>query len=139
MPPVSCGAGYPTTYQYDITLICDSQEWPCQPPWHTVSRPAVRHVRNDVGMPIAYAYALAADHPDRLDRLVVSEAPLPGRSGCGVQPRRVHFIHVKSPHQNALPLVMTYGWPARSSGGSGRRLLARHAATRIITDRISLS
>jgi pimeloyl-ACP methyl ester carboxylesterase len=30
----------------------------------------------DTGMPIAYA--LAADHPDRLDRLVVSEAPLPG-------------------------------------------------------------
>ncbi len=32
----------------------------------------------DVGMPIAYA--LAADRPDRLDRLVVSEAPLPGVS-----------------------------------------------------------
>ena len=32
----------------------------------------------DVGMPIAYA--LAADHPDRLDRLAVSEAPLPGIS-----------------------------------------------------------
>src|SRR5919109_1059915 len=32
----------------------------------------------DVGMPIAYA--LAADHPERLDRLVVSEAPLPGAS-----------------------------------------------------------
>ena len=30
----------------------------------------------DTGMPIAYA--LAADHRDRLDRLVVSEAPLPG-------------------------------------------------------------
>jgi pimeloyl-ACP methyl ester carboxylesterase len=30
----------------------------------------------DVGMPIAYA--LAADHPERLDRLVVSEAVLPG-------------------------------------------------------------
>jgi pimeloyl-ACP methyl ester carboxylesterase len=30
----------------------------------------------DVGMPIAYA--LAADHPDRVGRLVVSEAPLPG-------------------------------------------------------------
>jgi pimeloyl-ACP methyl ester carboxylesterase len=29
----------------------------------------------DVGMPIAYA--LAADHRDRLERLVVSEAPLP--------------------------------------------------------------
>jgi len=32
----------------------------------------------DVGMPIAYA--VAADHPDRVDRLVVSEAPLPGVS-----------------------------------------------------------
>ncbi|GHO42246.1 hypothetical protein KSX_04090 [Ktedonospora formicarum] len=32
----------------------------------------------DTGMPIAYA--LAADHQNRLDRLVVSEAPLPGVS-----------------------------------------------------------
>jgi pimeloyl-ACP methyl ester carboxylesterase len=32
----------------------------------------------DVGMPIAYA--LAADYPNRLERLVVSEAPLPGIS-----------------------------------------------------------
>jgi pimeloyl-ACP methyl ester carboxylesterase len=32
----------------------------------------------DVGMPIAYA--LAADHPDRVERLVVSEAPIPGVS-----------------------------------------------------------
>ena len=32
----------------------------------------------DTGMPIAYA--LAVDHPDRLERLVVSEAPLPGIS-----------------------------------------------------------
>ena len=32
----------------------------------------------DVGMPIAYA--VAADHRDRVDRLVVSEAPLPGVS-----------------------------------------------------------
>jgi pimeloyl-ACP methyl ester carboxylesterase len=32
----------------------------------------------DTGMPIAHA--LAVDHPDRLDRLAVSEAPLPGVS-----------------------------------------------------------
>lgn len=32
----------------------------------------------DTGMPIAYA--LAADHPERVDRLAVSEAPLPGIS-----------------------------------------------------------
>jgi hypothetical protein len=23
----------------------------------------------------------------------------------------VHFIHVKSPHEDALPLIMTHGWP----------------------------
>src|SRR5689334_16188343 len=23
----------------------------------------------------------------------------------------VHFIHVKSPHEGALPLIMTHGWP----------------------------
>jgi pimeloyl-ACP methyl ester carboxylesterase len=23
----------------------------------------------------------------------------------------VHFVHVRSPHENALPLVMTHGWP----------------------------
>src|ERR1700727_1272945 len=23
----------------------------------------------------------------------------------------IHFIHVKSPHSDALPLIMTHGWP----------------------------
>jgi pimeloyl-ACP methyl ester carboxylesterase len=23
----------------------------------------------------------------------------------------IHFIHVKSPHENAMPLIMTHGWP----------------------------
>src|ERR687897_434616 len=23
----------------------------------------------------------------------------------------IHFMHVKSPHENALPLIMTHGWP----------------------------
>src|SRR4051794_28344389 len=23
----------------------------------------------------------------------------------------IHFVHVRSPHENALPLVMTHGWP----------------------------
>ena len=32
----------------------------------------------DTGMPIAYA--VAADHPERVERLAVSEAPLPGIS-----------------------------------------------------------
>src|SRR4051794_25246140 len=24
---------------------------------------------------------------------------------------KIHFIHVRSPHENALPLLMTHGWP----------------------------
>ncbi len=27
----------------------------------------------------------------------------------------IHFIHVRSGHENALPLILTHGWPARSS------------------------
>jgi hypothetical protein len=23
----------------------------------------------------------------------------------------IHFVHVKSPHENALPLIITHGWP----------------------------
>ena len=55
----------------------------------------------DVGMPIAYA--LAADHPDRVDRLIVSEAPLP----------------VSLPHRRcSCPRCSTPGsgtWPSTSS------------------------
>jgi pimeloyl-ACP methyl ester carboxylesterase len=30
----------------------------------------------------------------------------------------IHFIHVRSPHENALPLLITHGWP-----GSGIEML----------------
>jgi pimeloyl-ACP methyl ester carboxylesterase len=29
----------------------------------------------------------------------------------GIDGGDIHFIHVKSPHENALPLIMTHGWP----------------------------
>ena len=29
----------------------------------------------------------------------------------GIDGEDVHFIHVKSPHENALPLIITHGWP----------------------------
>ncbi|NYJ08088.1 epoxide hydrolase family protein [Petropleomorpha daqingensis] len=29
----------------------------------------------------------------------------------GIDGVDVHFVHVRSPHENALPLVMTHGWP----------------------------
>ncbi len=30
----------------------------------------------------------------------------------------IHFIHVRSPHKDALPMIVTHGWPARSSSSS---------------------
>src|SRR6185437_14143083 len=59
----------------------------------------------DVGMPIAYA--LAADYPDRVDRLVVSEAPLPGVSPSpplflppGLNERLWHLAFNQLPKEN---------------------------------------
>jgi hypothetical protein len=28
--------------------------------------------------------------------------------------QNIHFLHVRSPEPEALPLIMTHGWPARS-------------------------
>src|SRR5690349_5861879 len=41
------------------------------------------------------------------------EAKLNALQQCktGIDGLDVHFIHVKSPHENALPLIMTHGWP----------------------------
>src|SRR5437867_5668106 len=54
----------------------------------------------------------------------------------------IHFIHVRSPHENALPLIMTHGWPGsvmemidsvgrltdpRAHGGSAEDALPRAA------------
>jgi hypothetical protein len=30
----------------------------------------------------------------------------------------IHFIHVRSQHEEALPLIMTQGWPGRSLSSS---------------------
>jgi len=30
----------------------------------------------------------------------------------------IHFIHARSPQEHALPLIITHGWPARSSSCS---------------------
>ena len=32
--------------------------------------------------------------------------------------QNVHFLHVRSPEPNAFPLIVTHGWPARSSSSS---------------------
>jgi hypothetical protein len=37
----------------------------------------------------------------------------------------IHFIHVKSQHENALPLIMTHGWPGSSSSCSSQSARSR--------------
>jgi hypothetical protein len=38
----------------------------------------------------------------------------------------IHFIHVRSKHKNALPLIVTHGWPlARLRHASSCRIPAR--------------
>src|SRR5215813_8354521 len=62
------GDGYDTgTLAGDLVKLMDA-----------LGHPRFALYGTDVGMPVAYA--LAADHPDRVERLVVSEAPLPGIS-----------------------------------------------------------
>lgn len=65
----------------------------------------------DTGMPIAYA--VAADHPDRVERLVVSEAPLPGISPSpplflppALNPRLWHLAFNQLPAEVNEALVM---------------------------------
>src|SRR5580704_14713221 len=64
------------------------------------------------GLPLAYAREVAAYWLDkydwrareaRLNRFAQFKTTIDGLG--------IHFIHVRSPHADALPLVMTHGWP----------------------------
>ena len=33
----------------------------------------------------------------------------------------IHFVHVRSPHPDATPLVMTHGWPGSATRGTAPR------------------
>src|ERR1700684_1543690 len=69
------------------------------------------------GLPLAYAQTVAAYWRDkydwrareaRLNRFAQFKTTI---DGVGI-----HFIHVRSPHADALPLVMTHGVPGSISG-----------------------
>ena len=64
------------------------------------------------GLPLAYAQDICAywldkydwrAREERLNRFAQFKTTV---DGVGI-----HFIHVRSPHADALPLVMTHGWP----------------------------
>jgi len=50
----------------------------------------------------------ATDHDWRKTEAMLNALPQFTTEIDGVD---IHFIHVKSPHENALPLIMTHGWP----------------------------
>jgi epoxide hydrolase len=64
------------------------------------------------GTPLAYARKLCRywleeyDWPAALARLNRFPQFVTAIDGLGV-----HFVHVRSPHESAVPLVMTHGWP----------------------------
>jgi hypothetical protein len=64
------------------------------------------------GVPLDYLRELCAYWADgydwrateaRLNRLPQFRTPIDGLG--------IHFVHVRSPHPDALPLVLTHGWP----------------------------
>jgi pimeloyl-ACP methyl ester carboxylesterase len=69
------------------------------------------------GLPLAYAQELCSYWAERYDYTAAEQRfnAFPQfrteLSGDGPEPLPIHFVHVRSPHDHALPLVMTHGWP----------------------------
>jgi pimeloyl-ACP methyl ester carboxylesterase len=64
------------------------------------------------GTPLAYARELCRywleDYDWRAAEARLNRFP---QFRTAVDGLDIHFVHVRSPHENALPLVMTHGWP----------------------------
>ena len=64
------------------------------------------------GVQLATVQALArywtTDHDWRAFEAKLNALPQYTTDIDGVE---IHFIHVRSQHENALPLIMTHGWP----------------------------
>lgn len=69
------------------------------------------------GVPLGYARELCDHWATRYDwrRCEAELNALPqfrtGLDGGGDDTCEIHFIHLRSPHDNALPLILTHGWP----------------------------
>jgi pimeloyl-ACP methyl ester carboxylesterase len=69
------------------------------------------------GLPLAYTQELCSYWADGYDfgaaeqRLNAFPQFRTDLSGDGDDPVAIHFIHARSPHADALPLVLTHGWP----------------------------
>lgn len=90
----------------DLKLRLREARWPDQLPdsgW-------------DYGADYEYLKPLARSWADEYDWRA-HEAELNRFPGflTEIQGQRIHFLHVRSPHEGALPLVLTHGWPGSIS------------------------
>ena len=68
------------------------------------------------GVPLAKAQALVAAWRDRYDwRAFERKANQFPQFLTQIDGLDIHFIHVKSPEPNALPIILTHGWPGSFS------------------------
>jgi pimeloyl-ACP methyl ester carboxylesterase len=64
------------------------------------------------GIPLAYVQELCATWAGDYDwRRVETELNAAGPARTTIDGLDVHFLHVRSPHPDALPLLITHGWP----------------------------
>jgi pimeloyl-ACP methyl ester carboxylesterase len=64
------------------------------------------------GIPLAYVQELCATWAGGYDwRRVEAELNAAGPSRTTIDGLDVHFLHVRSPNPDALPLLITHGWP----------------------------
>ncbi|HEX7819266.1 MAG TPA: alpha/beta fold hydrolase [Sphingobium sp.] len=64
------------------------------------------------GVPLAEAQALCAYWRDSYDwRRCEAMLNAVGQYRTRIDGLGIHFLHVRSPHANALPLILTHGWP----------------------------
>jgi pimeloyl-ACP methyl ester carboxylesterase len=63
-------------------------------------------------VPLAYLQELCGYWADGYDwRRLERELGARGQSTTVIDDVAIHFLHVRSPHEGALPLVVTHGWP----------------------------
>jgi pimeloyl-ACP methyl ester carboxylesterase len=66
----------------------------------------------DQGIPLAYTQELAHYWANEYDwRRFEKKLNSWPQFTTNIDGTDIHFIHCKSPHENALPLIMTHGWP----------------------------
>ena len=100
----------------DLKLRLVSTRWP--------ERETVRDWSQ--GVPLQKAQALIAYWRDKYDwrRLEARLNAFP-QYRTQIDGLGIHFIHVRSPHRNALPIILTHGWPGSEERRVGKECRSR--------------